>query len=330
MINFLLININKIGGGKSKAIIILKFIAALFITYSHMGILFPQYGGLVTGGAIGDGLFFFCSGFTLFLGRQDGFINWYKRRINRIYPTIIMWALLSTIIWGWEWKITDLITTPKYWFIPCIMTYYIIFFLIRTYLFRYLNLMFGIACLIVVASSFWLLDFNKSVMYAAVPFMRIYYFLFMMLGAMTAIKKHKEVSTLKAGIYVLLSLMAYYTLMGIYKLDPYFCKYQVLSLLPLLIAIYWMYRFCDTSAVNRILTYRVGGKIVYFISALTLEIYMVQYAVFTDKLNGIFPFNILIIYIIIFVVAYLLKCTSHLFSQIFGDEPFDGKCIYQV
>lgn len=59
MTNFLLININKIGGGKNKAIIVLKFMAALFITYSHMGILFPQYGGLVTGGAIGDGLFFF-------------------------------------------------------------------------------------------------------------------------------------------------------------------------------------------------------------------------------------------------------------------------------
>jgi len=57
---------------------------------------------------------------------------------------------------------------------------------------------------------------------------------------------------------------------------------------------------------------------------------MVQYAIFTDKLNGIFPFNILIIYIIIFIAAYLLKCASHLFSQIFGNEPFDRKGIYQV
>ena len=62
-----------------------------------MGLLFPQYGGLVTGGAIGDGLFFFCSGFTLFLGRTDNFPTWYTRRINRIYPTIIMWALLSSL-----------------------------------------------------------------------------------------------------------------------------------------------------------------------------------------------------------------------------------------
>ena len=47
---------NYMGGGKNKGIILLKFIAAFLITYSHMGILFPKYGSLVTGGAIGDGL----------------------------------------------------------------------------------------------------------------------------------------------------------------------------------------------------------------------------------------------------------------------------------
>lgn len=42
--------------GKNKAIVLFKFFAALLITYSHLGLLFPKFGGLVTGGAIGDGL----------------------------------------------------------------------------------------------------------------------------------------------------------------------------------------------------------------------------------------------------------------------------------
>ena len=83
--------------GRNKAIVLFKFFAALLITYSHMGLMFPKFGGLVTGGAIGDGLFFFSSGFTLFLGRDGGFLNWYKRRVSRIYPSIIMWALLSAV-----------------------------------------------------------------------------------------------------------------------------------------------------------------------------------------------------------------------------------------
>lgn len=42
---------------------ILKFFAALLITNSHMGMLYGKYDILATGGAIGDVLFFFCSGF---------------------------------------------------------------------------------------------------------------------------------------------------------------------------------------------------------------------------------------------------------------------------
>ena len=79
---------------RNPSIDILKFFAALLITNSHMGLLYPEsLVKLSTGGAIGDVLFFFCSGFTLFLGRGGDFFNWYKRRINRIYPTVLMWAL---------------------------------------------------------------------------------------------------------------------------------------------------------------------------------------------------------------------------------------------
>lgn len=47
---------------------ILKFLAVLAITNSHMEILYGDYNFLATGGAIGDVLFFFASGYTLFLG----------------------------------------------------------------------------------------------------------------------------------------------------------------------------------------------------------------------------------------------------------------------
>ena len=56
-----------------------------------MELLYGKYNALATGGAIGDVLFFFCSGFTLFLGKMGRFDNWYKRRINRIYPTVFAW-----------------------------------------------------------------------------------------------------------------------------------------------------------------------------------------------------------------------------------------------
>lgn len=173
--------------GKNKAIVLFKFFAALLITYSHLRLLFPKYEGLVTGGAIGDGLFFFCSGFTLFLGRDGGFMNWYKRRVSRIYPSVIMWALFSAVAFGWTWMITDLVTTPKYWFIPCIMVYYAIFYVIRRYFMNYMKWVFYGAFLLITISSVFVLDMHHSVMYAQVSFMRIYYFMFMLVGAITAL-----------------------------------------------------------------------------------------------------------------------------------------------
>lgn len=294
-----------------------------------MGILFPKYGGLVTGGAIGDGLFFFCSGFTLFLGRQDNFINWYKRRINRIYPTIIMWALLSALFFNWEWSVTDLITTPHYWFIPCIMVYYILFFLIRTYMFNHLKLAFIISSIVILISYFFVLDLNASVMYADVDYMRIYYFSFMLMGATIAIQKKDKVKLRKAIGYVLIGLVTYYMCMEIYKVDPFFCRFQIVSLVPLLFTVYWMYRACEATVLHRLLEKKTGTGI-YIISTLILEIYMVQYAIFTDKMNFIFPTNIIVIYLLIFIAAYLLKCMSKLFSQIFSENTFDWEKIYQL
>lgn len=317
------------GGSKNKGIILLKFFAALLITYSHMAILFPKFQGLVTGGAIGDGLFFFCSGFTLFLGRNDNFVNWYKRRINRIYPTIIMWALFSTFVFGWNWNVSDLIFTPRYWFIPCIMVYYIIFYLIKTYWMKYLNIITIITAIIIAMSDYFILDHSKTMMYADIRYMRIYYFSFMLLGAMTALRQHNTYSLKKSSIYSILYLALYYVCMAIYKIDDFFCHFQIISLLPLLAAIYWIYQLSNTEKVSSFLSKKYIGWSIIFISGLTLEIYMVQYALFTNKFNYIFPINIILTYIVIFITAYLLKCLSRIFTMFFSDEQFIVKNIFK-
>lgn len=50
------------------AIDIVKFLAVLMIINSHADVMYPHMKILATGGAIGDCLFLFCSGFTLFWG----------------------------------------------------------------------------------------------------------------------------------------------------------------------------------------------------------------------------------------------------------------------
>lgn len=77
---------------------VLKFFAVFLIINSHMDICYPKYSMLATGGAIGDCLFLFASGYTLFWKQPVGFASWYKRRINRIYPSVIMCALVGALI----------------------------------------------------------------------------------------------------------------------------------------------------------------------------------------------------------------------------------------
>lgn len=65
-------NILKLSKPRDTAIDFVKFLALFLVLNSHMGECYPKYQFLATGGAIGDALFFFASGFTLFLGSGGG------------------------------------------------------------------------------------------------------------------------------------------------------------------------------------------------------------------------------------------------------------------
>lgn len=108
---------------REYAIDFLKFFAALLITNSHLDLFEPAY-SLATGGSIGDVLFLFCSGYTLFMGSMGRFDNWYKRRLNRIFPPVICWGIISAFCFGVRNTIDDVIVEGGGWFVQCILLYY--------------------------------------------------------------------------------------------------------------------------------------------------------------------------------------------------------------
>lgn len=118
--------------------------------------------------------------------------------------------------------------------------------------------------------------------------------------------------------------------MAAYKLGSVFCHFQMVSLIPLLLAIYFFFMFCSCEKITKVFDKALWGNAVYFISGLTLEIYLVQYALFTDRMNFMFPLNIPIMYLMIFGVAYVLKVLSQSFSQIFGKEDITVKKLFKV
>ena len=204
---------------KNIGIDILKFFAALLITNSHMELLYGNYSILATGGAIGDVLFFFCSGFTLFLGRMGRFDNWYKRRMNRIYPTVFAWAILEAFIFNQPYGMDYIIIHGGGWFVTCIMIYYVFLYFIQKYLINRLKLTFAIVSIICIL---WYLLIDRPVdynMYGATYFKWGHYFLFMLMGAMMGISKRTWKFNLKFDLLKLIvSLVLYYGFLFFYYL----------------------------------------------------------------------------------------------------------------
>lgn len=113
---------------RNYCIDIIKFLAVIFITNSHYIPLYKDINiAFATLGVHGNALFFFISGFTITLSKNINlpFKDWYKRRIQRIWPTFIVWPLLANLIFNeyitWE----NSLIAKGYWFIQCIMISYI-------------------------------------------------------------------------------------------------------------------------------------------------------------------------------------------------------------
>lgn len=309
---------------------ILKFLAAILITNSHMGLLYPaSLPKLSTGGAIGDVLFFFCSGFTLFLGRGGDFFNWYKRRINRIYPTVLMWAVILAFVFHVRFGMDFTVLHGGGWFVSCILIYYVFLYFIKRYFINRLRWVFAFVVMVVLG---WYLteDSSATFMYGATYFKWCHYFLFMLAGAACGLRMKEGKGTEEHSVPInfvalTISLALFYGFQWLGTKYVMIAHLQILTLLPLMAITICLYRMCQEHWLQQIYQRRWIHRIAYSVSALCLEIYLCQGFVFNTSWNHWFPLNILINFILVVVVAYLIKVSSNWFSQTFKDADYDWK-----
>lgn len=315
---------------RNISIDLLKCFAAIVITNSHMDMLYPKFGALATGGAIGDALFFFCSGFTLFLGRPGRFDNWYKRRINRIYPTVFAWAIFSSILFGYHNDMNMILISGGGWFVSCIMIYYVVLYFVQRYLLGYLKwvfMMVGLGC----ASWFMLVDTPMDYnMYGAVYFKWFHFFLFMLMGAIMGISQREyKYHFVWDGLKLMGCIVIFYALYAFKDIAAY-NKFQMLTWIPLLGTVFYFYKVCNSGWMKKVYCHRQVGWVMKLIGGLCLEIYLVQYSLFTDKMNAIFPLNLIVMFGIIVLVAYILRCGARIFAQTFKDMDYDWRAVFKV
>lgn len=313
---------------RNLSIELLKFIAVIIVANSHMELLYGDYGFLASGGAIGDSLFFFASGFTLFLGRGGNFVNWYKRRISRIYPSIFAWAFLAAIIGFKTFDIVEIVLGGGCWFVTCIMLYYIVLYFVRKHAEYKPVYPFMITCIIIFI---WYLLEDKSTffMYGYTYFRWGHFFLFMLLGAYIGNNTIQvKLCPLADILKFLVSLCLFYAMFisGTVFRIQFINNIQILSLLPLMGVSFYLYKICCCERIKLLMTTKIG-LCMRFVAGLCLEAILVQPFLFTDKMNFLFPLNIPIMFVYIFVIAYITRMLGRIFLQVFQKEDF---CMKEV
>lgn len=342
---------------RNFAIDILKFIAVLLITNSHFDEQYVYCKELATGGAIGDALFFFCSGYTLFLGRFGCFDTWYKRRIRRIYPSVLGLGLIVLFLYHTDMTIGCVLTDGAGWFVECIMIYYIFLYFIRKYAIRQLKTVYIIVFVLVLVWYFlffeplhsyimkhcamldWMVfcePMDKVWIYQWNYFKWGFFFLFMLMGAHLGLSesnnKHLPCrSFLQTFGMLQLSILAFYALPVVSIRLPLLQKYTIITLFPLAGVCIYLYRLCQTKVAISLFRRRYVGWCIKAIAGLCLEIYLVQPFVRTTALNYLFPLNLLILFVAIVIVAYLCRSLGRLIQQTFSSEDgYNWETIFKV
>ncbi len=311
---------------RNLALDILKFFAVILITNSHFDNQYVYAKGLATGGAIGDALFFFISGYSLFLGRMGRFDNWYKRRIRRIYPSVFALAIVTSMLHLTGYDMIHVILYGGDWFVSCIMLYYIVLYFIRRHFVEHLNWCYAAVAVILLI---WYVAFynhdNYIYIYKDTYIKWLFFFFFMLQGAQMGWREHNgaAVEITNAKRIAALLITNIFLFYGIQLFCRHFWHYDwlmITTLIPLGYICLNFYRLCSLERFKHYFETTKVGWAMGAIGGLCLEVYLTQPFVRTTAINNLFPLNLIIIFVGILLAAYIVRAFGRFFQQTFSSE----------
>lgn len=305
-------------------ITVIRALAAMIITNSHYGIVYPN-DIFANGGLLGDVMFFAVSGFCL-INIQQNFSDWYFKRIKRIYPSIWIITVIY-IVFGFyklgEWSFFDYFVYPTYYhFIASIVVLYIPFYFVvksKKLINNIPKVIFTLSVIQLVIYLFW---YDKSIYHIDVvrePMIRFLFFYSMLLGAYFRVNKEKYLNKNKVINWLILILLAiaYFISKIAFAKIPAISSYQIINQLILIILLNYILKcFASINAKLEMLPNKIKKSIV-FIANITLEIYLVQYVIIRKLAFVTFPLNLFIITFLIIVTAFILnRVTAKVVSSV--------------
>lgn len=290
----------------------LKTAAAILITNSHYADIWPV-SAMAAGGHLGNCLYFLISGFCLYHVR-DSFPKWIAKRIVRIYPALWLICIVNLLvdffnISSFSGFIHCFFYPTWYHFIASIMILYVLFYLwkksgtsVRTAL-LITAIVFVLVYLFIFDKSWYHIDDVEE------NWVRFQFWVSMLLGARLREKFDtigKKISAMEwIGLAVL--FVGYFGGKVAISRFQFLSSVQFLSPLLLIMLTY-------TVALVAIKLEKQGffasknrlNKIMQFVSAITLEIYLGQ-NVIVNRLSDLpFPVNFIVVTVLIVLFAWTM------------------------
>ena len=306
---------------------LLRCIAIVLVTNSHLDHLYP-WPQLGTGGSLGNALFFMISGYSLataWASKVMPFGRWYGRRALRIYPSLVLVGVIHLVLFGvWErlagWGFVSAFIWPTYaWFVGALMVYYALLYVIIRLSGSRPSIFLIVAGGLFLPYFVWyagFMDLSKFTIEGPGYFKWIFYFQTMLVGAYLAVRPvgvegGDERGAMK-DVCILAVLLAVYFVMGylVYH-GGLFTRLQCLLQLitfPIVVLFYYVIR----RAAKRIARRRALLFLVGLVSSLTLEIYLLQGIVYSNKIvtSLQFPFNISVFWIGVVGLSFFIERMS--------------------
>jgi peptidoglycan/LPS O-acetylase OafA/YrhL len=283
---------------------------------------------LATFGVHGNALFFFISGFTLAISgsaKKLSFCNWYKRRLGRIWPCLIVWSALCNMMTDSPITWQGMFLGYGFWFLQFILIAYIVMYFVLRY---WINSLKPILVISVVGTAITIALLPKTSQSIYHEFHFFCYISCLILGSYCAVNKKEKVTM--GTVKCLFSFVLYFIIMSLGKgKDGWIYYTQIIALLPLLSFIFYAY-YASMSVMLRLYSRKNICRTIYCIGSLCLEIYVVQYVIISDRWNTLFPLNIPITFCLIVLLAYILRILINFFFQTLNNEPYDWKKIMKV
>jgi peptidoglycan/LPS O-acetylase OafA/YrhL len=267
---------------------LMLFIATVLITLSHLDAFVPDP-RIATGGAIGNSLFFFLSGYGRALSLNaagtgasgPSLLAYLGKRLSRLYPAvfIVACAMLVTHQIGIA-SLTDLVAvfawpTP-FWFISAVVVFYLpIFYLARL---QPAGIAMALAALVVPYVFFYSqLDLSQFVVEGPDYFKWINYFGITLMGCLVARLKLTPTFSLFNAAALLMSLLLFLvTKLTLFRYDM--GHLQFLFHVWLYPIVFFSFHILSSEAVLKPLRATPLFPAIALLAGLTLEIYLTQTA----------------------------------------------------